>query len=109
MIARVELLEELGPALGRRTVDSIHQSRHPNMKEPRSQGGVRILFAFVPRRTAILLIRATRARPTRRLPVGISGMRISFLWSMTYTTPISTSYMRKACSDAPDSQVFGSA
>lgn len=37
VIARVELLEELGPALGRPTVDSIHQSRHPNMKELRSQ------------------------------------------------------------------------
>lgn len=56
MIARIELLEQLGPALGRPAVDNVHQSRHPNMKELRSQGGVRILFAFDPRRMAILLI-----------------------------------------------------
>jgi hypothetical protein len=56
LIARVELLEELGPALGRPTVDNVHQSRHPNMKELRAEGGLRVLFAFDPTRTAILLI-----------------------------------------------------
>lgn len=56
LVARVELLEELGPALGRPTVDNVHQSRHPNMKELRAEGGLRVLFAFDPRRTAILLI-----------------------------------------------------
>jgi hypothetical protein len=30
VIARVELLEQLGPALGRPAVDSVHQSRHSN-------------------------------------------------------------------------------
>jgi hypothetical protein len=58
VIARVDLLEAEGPALGRPTVDTIAGSRHPNMKELRvSKGGaVRILFAFDPRRQAVLLI-----------------------------------------------------
>ena len=58
VIARVELLEAEGPALGRPTVDTIACSRHPNMKELRvSKGGaIRILFAFDPRRQAVLLI-----------------------------------------------------
>jgi DNA-binding XRE family transcriptional regulator len=38
-------------------VDNVKMSRHPNMKELRPLGGnIRILFAFDPRRTAILLI-----------------------------------------------------
>ncbi len=56
VIARVELLESVGPGLGRPVVDSVHQSRHPNMKELRAEGSIRALFAFDPRRTAILLI-----------------------------------------------------
>jgi hypothetical protein len=50
-------LEEHGPALGRPLVDTIGRSRHPNMKEliPPA-GNIRILFAFDPRRSAILLI-----------------------------------------------------
>ena len=55
--AAVEVLEERGPALGRPLVDNVHRSRHANMKELRPLGGdLRILFAFDPRRTAILLI-----------------------------------------------------
>lgn len=56
VIARVELLESAGPGLGRPVVDNVHQSRHPNMKELRAERGIRALFAFDPRRTAILLI-----------------------------------------------------
>ncbi|MBN1605582.1 MAG: type II toxin-antitoxin system RelE/ParE family toxin [Polyangiaceae bacterium] len=58
VIARVELLETEGPALGRPTVDTIVGARHPNMKELRvSKGGtIRILFAFDPSRQAVLLI-----------------------------------------------------
>ncbi len=54
--AAVDRLEERGPALGRPLVDNIKQSRHKNMKElipPTSE--IRILFAFDPRRMAILL------------------------------------------------------
>lgn len=55
MIARVELLELAGPGLGRPVVDNVHQSRHSNMKELRVERAIRVLFAFDPRRTAILL------------------------------------------------------
>ncbi|MEN8235770.1 MAG: type II toxin-antitoxin system RelE/ParE family toxin, partial [Actinomycetota bacterium] len=55
---RVMLLAEHGPRLRRPVVGSIESSRHPNMKELRvSSGGVlRVLFAFDPRRHAILLL-----------------------------------------------------
>jgi hypothetical protein len=56
VIARVELLEARGPALGRPAVDNIQGSRHPNMKELRAEGAIRVLFAFDPRRVAILLL-----------------------------------------------------
>ena len=56
--ARVEVLEEIGPALGRPAVDQIKSSRHQNMKELRASadGALRVLFAFDPERRAILLI-----------------------------------------------------
>jgi hypothetical protein len=55
--AAVEILMEGGPAEGRPLVDTVRGSRHANMKELRPRGGyLRILFAFDPRRTAILLI-----------------------------------------------------
>lgn len=53
--AAVRLLEHRGPGLGRPLVDSIVGSRHANMKELRA-GTIRVLFAFDPRRSAILLI-----------------------------------------------------
>lgn len=55
--AAILQLQEQGPALSRPFVDTIKGSRHSNMKElrPRS-GNMRILFAFDPRRSAILLI-----------------------------------------------------
>ena len=55
--AAVESLEEYGPALGRPLVGAISRSWHANMEEliPPA-GNIRILFAFDPRRSAILLI-----------------------------------------------------
>jgi hypothetical protein len=55
--ASVRVLEGRGPALGRPLVDNVHQSRHANMKEliPPSSN-LRVLFAFDPRRLAILLL-----------------------------------------------------
>ena len=50
----VELLAEHGPGLGRPLVDTITGSRHANMKELRAST-TRTLFAFDPRRSAILL------------------------------------------------------
>src|SRR5690242_13238140 len=48
--ASVELLREFGPQLSRPHADTLVASRHSNMKE------LRTLFAFDPRRCAILLI-----------------------------------------------------
>lgn len=50
-------LERLGPTLGRPRAASINGSRHHNMKEVRSASGhLRALFAFDPRRRAIVLL-----------------------------------------------------
>jgi hypothetical protein len=56
--ARVALLRDSGPSLGRPLVDRVSSSRHQNMKELRasSDGALRVLFAFDPQRTAILLL-----------------------------------------------------
>jgi hypothetical protein len=57
--AEVNLLRRFGPALGRPHVDAVASSKHKNMKELRVQHRgrpYRVLFAFDPRRTAILLI-----------------------------------------------------
>lgn len=55
--AAVALLERDGPALGRPLVDTLATSRHANMKELRPPATrLRVLFAFDPRRVAILLI-----------------------------------------------------
>lgn len=53
--AAVHVLEQRGPGLGRPLVDSVTGSRHANLKELRV-GTIRILFAFDPRRAAILLV-----------------------------------------------------
>jgi hypothetical protein len=56
-MAAIELLEEKGPALGRPAVDRVEGSRDHNMKELRSFGGfLRALFAFDPKRRAIVLL-----------------------------------------------------
>jgi hypothetical protein len=55
----VTLLEEKGPALRRPHVGAISSSKHANMKELVIQHAgrpYRVLFAFDPRRTGILLI-----------------------------------------------------
>jgi hypothetical protein len=55
--AAIDALREGGPRLGRERVDSIRGSRHHNMKELRSAGGhLRALFAFDPRRRAVILL-----------------------------------------------------
>jgi hypothetical protein len=57
--AVVRVLETVGPALTRPYADTVNGSRYPNMRELRVQSGgrpIRILYAFDPRRTGILLI-----------------------------------------------------
>jgi len=57
--AKVILLQRLGPALPRPHSDVVRSSRYANMKELRIQHAgrpYRVLYAFDPRRCAILLI-----------------------------------------------------
>jgi hypothetical protein len=57
--AKVELLQKHGPTLPRPHSDVIVTSKHSNMKKLRGKAGeslLRVLYAFDPRRTAILLI-----------------------------------------------------
>ncbi|MCG8917469.1 type II toxin-antitoxin system RelE/ParE family toxin [Actinokineospora sp. PR83] len=61
----ITMLEERGPTLGRPLVDHVRRSAYHNMKElrPASAGcsEVRILFAFDPRRQAVLLVAGDKA------------------------------------------------
>ena len=57
--ASVQLLEERGPTLGFPHSSGINGSKHSHMRELRTQHGgrpMRTLYAFDPRRSAILLI-----------------------------------------------------
>jgi hypothetical protein len=59
ILANVELLRKRGPNLNRPRVDTVKGSLYSNMKELRIQyrgDPWRILFAFDPRRRAILLV-----------------------------------------------------
>jgi len=62
--AKVQLLEKHGPTLPRPHSDVVVSSKHPNMKELRGKAGealLRVLYAFDPKRTAILLIGGDKA------------------------------------------------
>lgn len=63
--AAIDLLATHGPLLGRPLVDTLEGSTLPNLKElrPGSQGRseIRILFAFDPRRQAVLLVAGDKA------------------------------------------------
>jgi hypothetical protein len=64
----VRLLEERGPALRRPHVGTLSGSKFPNMKELRVQHHgrpYRILFAFNPRRVALLLLGGEKTGKTR--------------------------------------------
>jgi hypothetical protein len=64
----VELLRQLGPHLSRPHVDTVGGSRHSNMKELRTQHcgrPLRTMFAFDPRRCAILLIGGDKTGDSR--------------------------------------------
>jgi hypothetical protein len=59
LVASVQLLEERGPALGFPHSSAINGSKHSHMRELRTQHDgrpLRTLYAFDPRRSAILLI-----------------------------------------------------
>ena len=60
VVQAIDLLAEQGPGLGRPLVDTIHGSQVANLKKLRP-GTVRILFAFDPWRSSILLVAGDKA------------------------------------------------
>ena len=65
----IEILEAVGPQLGRPQVDTLKDSEYSNMKELRfgADNGVwRIVFAFDPDRKAILLAGGNKAGANQR-------------------------------------------
>ncbi|NLC98591.1 MAG: hypothetical protein GX678_05910 [Actinomycetales bacterium] len=57
VVASLELLQELGPSLGRPLVDRVNSSNFHNMKELRPPAGnIRLLFAFDPDRKAVVVV-----------------------------------------------------
>jgi hypothetical protein len=72
--AVVLVLERLGPALTRPYADTVKGSRHPNMRELRVQHQgrpFRLLYAFDPRRTAIILVGGDKGGNDRWYDVNI--------------------------------------
>jgi hypothetical protein len=66
--SHLEVLEELGPNLGRPRVDTVKGSAYQNMKELRVQYNGepwRILFAFDPNRNAVLLVGGNKSANAR--------------------------------------------
>lgn len=64
LTARIGMLRDHGPALGRPTVDTIQGSTLANLKELRASAGraqLRVLFAFDPQRRAVLLLGGNKA------------------------------------------------
>jgi hypothetical protein len=64
LTARIAMLRDHGPALGRPTVDTIAGSRIANLKELRATVGrahLRVLFVFDPARRAVLLVGGNKA------------------------------------------------
>ena len=73
--ASVGLLEERGPQLGFPHTSGIEGSKHPHMRELRIQhrgSPYRVLYAFDPRRAAILLIGGDKTGNDRWYEVNVS-------------------------------------
>jgi hypothetical protein len=72
--AIVLVLEQIGPALTRPFADTVKGSRHKNMRELRVQHQghpFRLLYAFDPRRTAIILVGGDKSGDDRWYDVHI--------------------------------------
>ena len=70
----LDVLEEQGPSIGRPYVDTIKGSDLPNMKELRVQHAglpYRILFAFDPKRQAVLLVGGNKTEDKRWYEINI--------------------------------------
>jgi hypothetical protein len=64
LVARVNLLNQFGPTLGRPYIDTLKGSRFDNMKEIRfnaNDGVWRVAFAFDPSQWAVLLVAGDKA------------------------------------------------
>lgn len=75
LAASVSLLEALGPNLGFPHSSGVRTSRHPHMRELRTQcrgNPIRTLYAFDPRRVAILLIGGDKTGQKRWYEVNVS-------------------------------------
>jgi hypothetical protein len=81
LLAVAKLLADYGPQLGRPYADALKGSKYANMKELRfeaSDGEWRAVFAFDPRRKAILLVAGDKSGGTRSaFTTGLSQRRIS--------------------------------
>ena len=67
MARQVDRLRAGGPTLGRPAVDTVHGSRHRNMKELRvKRSPVRALFAFGPDQRAMILVGGNKAGSEKR-------------------------------------------
>ena len=69
LLAHIELLEALGPQLGRPNADTLNGSRYANMKGLRfnaGNGAWRVAFAFDPDRQAILLVAGDKSGVSER-------------------------------------------
>ena len=67
--ATIEVLELIGPRLGRKRVDTLRNSRHANMKEMRfnaADGVWRVAFAFDPKRRGVVLAAADKSGTSQR-------------------------------------------
>jgi hypothetical protein len=74
LAASVQLLEERGPALGFPHSSGIRSSKHDHMRELRTQHDgrpLRTLYAFDPRRSAILLIGGDKTGDDRWYDVNV--------------------------------------
>lgn len=80
--ARVEMLEDQGPSLGRPTVAEVDGSAIQNLKELRASkdGSLRILFAFNPLRTAILLVGGDKSQAGWKAWYGVAIPEAERLW-----------------------------
>ena len=64
LVAKVQLLQLLGPRLGRPHADTLNGSKHANMKELRADTAdkvLRVAFAFDPDRAGILLVAGNKS------------------------------------------------
>jgi DNA-binding XRE family transcriptional regulator len=97
--AVVLVLDKIGPALTRPYADTLKGSRHPNMRELRVQHQgrpFRLLYAFDPRRTAIILIGGDKVET-------IGGTTCTFRSPTNFTTNTckrsQTKPTRRRCND----------